>query len=168
VYASAEDQGSVRGYLAGTDQTRADDLRSALLDDAIAGILFACGGYGAQRTLEAMRWDGLELARPKVLAGYSDVTAVLEAVAVRLGWASMHGPMVAGDDFAEAYSFSSLMRCLLTPEHAMEFDYRSARTVTGGTAKGITVGGNLSLLTTSLATGTSRTARGGILLLEDV
>src|SRR5699024_4766346 len=120
VYASAEDQGSVRGYLAGTDQTRAHDLRSALLDDSMAGILFACGGYGAQRTLEAMRWDGLELARPKVLVGYSDVTAVLEAVAVWLGWTSVHGPMVAGADFGQAYSFSSLMRCLLTPEHATD------------------------------------------------
>ena len=38
---------------------RAGDLRSALTEPGIAGILFARGGSGAQRTLEAMDWDGL-------------------------------------------------------------------------------------------------------------
>ena len=94
-YPSAHDPGTMRRYLAGDDAMRAGDLRSALTDPGIAGILFARGGSGAQRTLEAMDWDGLDGMPPKVLAGYSDVTAVLEAVAVRLGWASVFGPMVA-------------------------------------------------------------------------
>ncbi len=92
-YPSVHDPGTMRRYLAGDDALRAGDLRSALTDPAIAGILFARGGSGAQRTLEAMDWEGLagqppKLLPPKVLAGYSDVTALLEAVAVRLGWAS--------------------------------------------------------------------------------
>jgi LD-carboxypeptidase N-terminal domain len=69
----------VRRYLAGDDAMRAGDLRAALTDPAIAGILFARGGSGAQRTLEAMDWDGLDRKSgmpPKVLAGYSDVTAL--------------------------------------------------------------------------------------------
>ena len=83
-YPSAHDPGTMRPYLAGDDAMRAGDLRSALTEPGIAGILFARGGYGAQRTLEAMDWDGLGPETgmpPKVLAGYSDVTAVLEAVA---------------------------------------------------------------------------------------
>jgi muramoyltetrapeptide carboxypeptidase len=95
LYASAQDGGSMRRYLAGDDQLRASDLRSALADPSIAGIIFACGGYGAQRTLAALDWDGLADLPPKVLAGYSDVTAILEAAAARLGWASLHSPMVA-------------------------------------------------------------------------
>ena len=167
-YPSARDPGTMRPYLAGDDAMRAEDLRAALTDPGIAGILFARGGYGAQRTLEAMDWDGLDGLPPKVVAGYSDVTAVLEALAVRLGWASLFSPMAAIRDSASHYSFGSLLRTLMRPEQATEIRYPQASTLVPGTARGITVGGTLSLLVSSLATGTSRQARDGILLLEDV
>ncbi|MGH3163098.1 MAG: S66 peptidase family protein, partial [Streptosporangiaceae bacterium] len=170
-YPSAHDPGTMRPYLAGDDAMRAGDLRSALTERGIAGILFARGGYGAQRTLEAMDWDGLGPETgmpPKVLAGYSDVTAVLEAVAVRLGWASVFGPMVAIREGASHYSFGSLLRTLMRPEQATLVRYPRAVTVVPGLARGVTTGGTLCLLASSLATGTSRPARGGILLLEDV
>ena len=167
VYATAHDRGSVRHYLAGTDEARAADLRAALCDDSIAGIVFATGGYGAQRTLEAMDWSGMDRLAPKVLAGYSDVTALLEAVATRLGWSSLMCSMVSGRDFAEAYTFSSIVRCLMAPERAREFAYSGTETIAGGRARGVTVGGNLSLIASSLATDTCRPAAGGIVLLED-
>jgi muramoyltetrapeptide carboxypeptidase len=161
----------MRPYLAGDDAMRARDLRAALTDPGIAGILFARGGYGAQRTLEAMDWDGLGPEAglpPKVLAGYSDVTAVLEAVAVRFGWASLFSPMAAIRGGAAHYSFGSLLRTLMRPDQAMTIRYPQAVTLAPGVARGVTTGGTLSLLTSSLGTGTSRPARGGILLLEDV
>ncbi len=164
VYPSAADPGSLRRYLAGDDAMRANDLRSALCDPSIAGIVYATGGSGAQRTLDAMNWDGLSGLAPKVLVGYSDVTAVLEAVAVRLGWASLHGTMVCWFD---TYSFASMLRCLLHPELATEMRFPSAQTVVGGVARGVTLGGNLTLLTSSLGTPTSWPARGGILLIEE-
>jgi muramoyltetrapeptide carboxypeptidase len=168
LYPSLTDPGTMRSYLAGDDAMRAGDLRTALTDPGIAGILFARGGYGAQRTLEAMDWDGLSGLPPKVLAGYSDVTAVLEAIAVRFGWASLFSPMAAIRDGAAHYSFGSLLRTLLRPDQAMTIRYPHAVTVVSGTARGVTAGGTLSLLTSSLGTGTSRPARGAILLLEDV
>ena len=167
-YPSAHDPGTMRRYLAGDDAMRAGDLRSALTDPGIAGILFARGGSGAQRTLEAMDWDGLDGMPPKVLAGYSDVTAVLEAVAVRLGWASVFGPMVAISGGASHYSFGSLLRTLMRPAQATVIQYPQAVTLTPGLARGVTTGGTLCLLASSLGTGTSRPARGGLLLLEDV
>jgi muramoyltetrapeptide carboxypeptidase len=173
-YPSAHDSGTMRRYLAGDDAMRAGDLRSALTDPGIAGILFARGGSGAQRTLEAMDWDGLAPEGretgmpPKVLAGYSDVTALLEAVAVRLGWASVFGPNIAIKEGASHYSFGSLLRTLMRPDQATVIRYPRAVTVVPGTARGVTTGGTLSLLASSLATDTSRPARGGILLLEDV
>jgi len=173
-YPSAHDSGTMRRYLAGDDAMRAGDLRSALTDPGIAGILFARGGSGAQRTLEAMDWDGLAPEGqetgmpPKVLAGFSDVTALLEAVAVRLGWASVFGPNIAIKEGASHYSFGSLLRTLMRPDQATVIRYPRAVTVVPGTARGVTTGGTLSLLASSLATGTSRPARGGILLLEDV
>ena len=167
-YPSVADPGTMRPYLAGDDAMRAGDLRAALTDPGIAGILFARGGFGAQGTLEAMDWDGLDGLPPKVLAGYSDVTAVLEAVAVRLGWASLFSPNAAIRTQAAHYSFGSLLRTLMRPAEATEIRYPRAVTLMPGMARGVTVGGTLSLLVASLGTGTSRPARGGILLLEDV
>jgi len=167
VYPSARDGGSTRRYLAGDDELRAADLRAALTDPSIAGIIFACGGYGAQRTLEATDWAGLAGLPPKVLAGYSDVTAILEAVAARLGWASLHSPVVTSTGSAVHYSFGSLLRTLMHPEQAMRTHYPDAVTLVGGTARGVTLGGNLCLLTSSLATDTALPARDGILLIED-
>jgi muramoyltetrapeptide carboxypeptidase len=167
LYPSAQDGGSMRHYLAGDDQLRAADLRSALTDPSVAGIIFACGGYGAQRTLAALDWDGLADLPPKVLAGYSDVTAILEAAAARLGWASLHSPMVASSGPAAQYTFASMIRALMNPERATDIGYPDAVTLIGGRASGITLGGNLTLLSSSLGTSTSRPARDGILLLED-
>jgi muramoyltetrapeptide carboxypeptidase len=165
-YPSAHAPGSMRSYLAGEDKMRAGDLRAALLDPSIAGILFAKGGVGAQRTLEALDWDGLDQVAPKVLVGYSDVTAVLEAVAVRLGWASLFGPVAAlGED---AYSFSSMLRVLTRPADATVMTFPRASTIVPGVARGVTTGGTLTLLASSLGTDTSWPARDGIVLLEDV
>jgi muramoyltetrapeptide carboxypeptidase len=165
---SATDGGSVRSYLAGDDKLRASDLCAALADPDIAGIIFATGGYGAQRTLAMVDWDSLRDLPPKVLAGYSDVTAILEAVAVRLGWASLHSPMVTSSGDTAHYSFGSLLRALMRPEQAMTTQYPHAVTLVGGTARGITLGGNLTLLSSSIGTDTSLPARGAIVLIEDV
>ncbi len=168
IYPSATDDGSMRSYLAGDDKLRAGDLTGALTDPAIAGIVFATGGYGAQRTLAALDWDSLAGLPPKVLAGYSDVTAILEAFAARLGWASLHSPVVASSGDTAHYSFGSLLRVLLRPEQALITQYPQAVTLSGGIARGVTLGGNLTLLTSSVGTDTSLPARGAILLVEEV
>ena len=167
-YPSAQDAGSMRSYLAGNDQARVSDLRGALLDPEIRGIIFATGGSGAQRTLEAMDWTGLAEVRPKVLAGYSDVTAVLEAVASTLGWASLHSPTVTSGRSSGHYSFGSMLRALMHPERATQLCFPHATTVVPGRATGVTCGGNLTVLAASIGTPTSWPAAGGILLVEDV
>ena len=168
VYPSARAVHERFPYLAADDVTRAGDLRAALTDPGIAGILFARGGTGAQRALEAMDWGGLAEVRPKVLVGFSDVTAVLEAVAVRLGWASLFGPMIAVPGDEAHYSFGSLFRMLMNPGQATEIRYPGAELVNSGVARGVTMGGTLCLLASSVGTSTSWPARGGILFLEDV
>jgi muramoyltetrapeptide carboxypeptidase len=172
-YPSAYQPGTMRPYLAGDDKLRATDLTTALTDPDIAGIIFAKGGYGAQRTLEAMDWDDLsERVRPqqpKVLAGFSDITAILEAVATRFGWASLFSPMAASTADGSHYSLGSLLRTLMRPAEATRIGYPRAVTLIPGVARGVTMGGTLALLASSIGTKTSSdTARGGILLLEDV
>jgi muramoyltetrapeptide carboxypeptidase len=164
---SARARASAHPFLAGTDEERAKDLRAALLDDSIAGVLTVGGGYGSQRMLEVMDWTGLDEVEPKVVVGYSDVTGLLEAMASRLGWSSVMGPMVSEGEFRESYSFASLWRCLASPERYDCLEFRDAQTLVGGVAEGLTAGGNLSLLTGSVGTTSAWTPPGAIILLED-
>ena len=167
VYPSAQDRGTMRPYLAGDDKMRAADLHAALTDPMIAGVIFASGGSGSQRTLETLDLDVIAGQPPKVLAGYSDVTAVLEAVGRKLGWASLMSPMVTSGGPHGHYNFASMLRSLMHPERATVLSYQAATTIVGGKAVGRTLGGNLTLLMSSIGTDTSMPADGGILLIED-
>ncbi len=168
LYSSATAAGTMRPYLAGDDAMRAKDLTAALTDPDIAGIIFSKGGYGAQRTLELIDWDDLRDIKPKVMAGFSDLTALLEAVAVKLGWASLFSPMAAASQATAHYGFGSLLRTLMRPAEATEIAYPQAVTIAPGVASGVTVGGTVHLLASSIGTPTSKPARGGLLLLEEV
>lgn len=166
---SARASGTEYDYLAGDDALRAADLTRALSDPSYAGIFFAGGGYGAQRTLELVSWSGIPASPPKVVVGYSDVTALLEAIAVKLGWGSFYGPMVACDDFhlgQGSYAFTELMTMVTAPPTELVFP--DARTIVPGVAEGVTLGGCATLLAASLGTETSLPASGAILFLEDV
>jgi muramoyltetrapeptide carboxypeptidase len=167
VYRSALDGGTFRPYLAGDDALRVADLTDALCDPSIAGVVFARGGSGAGRTLAALDWSRFQGLPPKLLAGYSDVTAVLEAFAVRLGWASVHSTMVAGTDESFGYSMNSLLQLVTDPGSASTLSFTDSVAVVGGRATGVTLGGNLCLLEASLGTPTTRPAAGGLLMLEE-
>ena len=54
----------------------------------------ARGGYGVQRMVDLLDWESLAAAGPKVLVGFSDVTALHQAFAARLGLSTIHGPVV--------------------------------------------------------------------------
>lgn len=157
------------GYLAGTDADRAADFQAAWCDPSVAAVLCARGGYGAQRMVDLLDWEALRAAGPKVLVGFSDVTALHEAFATRLGLVTLHGPMAAGIDFIKnARAQDHLRATLFAPE--------TVRTVTSGggalvpgRARGVTFGGCVSLLAGELGTPHARTdARGGLLMIEDV
>jgi muramoyltetrapeptide carboxypeptidase len=157
-------------YLAGSDEARAADFQEAWLDPDVRAIVSARGGYGAARMVELVDWDALAATDPKVLVGYSDCTVLHQAVAARLGLVSLHGPMSGTMSFLKSdVAREHLRRTLFEPETTQVIIGPDAHTLVGGTARGITTGGCLSLLTTSVGTGTTLpSAAGGIVLLEDV
>src|SRR5260370_18776785 len=108
-----------------------------------------------------MDWAGIARLPPKVLAGDADVTAVLEAVASKLGWASLLTPLLVSSGPAGHYSFGSMLRALMHPERATDIRYPMASRVVGGRARGVTLGGHPRLLASSLGTHTSPPPRGG-------
>ncbi|GAB3942054.1 hypothetical protein GCM10027614_28420 [Micromonospora vulcania] len=80
-----------RGYLAGTDEQRAADLNAAFADPQVRGVICTRGGYGAQRVVDAI--DMAAVRRdPKVVAGFSDITALQFALWRGRGWRACTGP----------------------------------------------------------------------------
>ena len=156
------------GYLAGTDADRAADFTAAWCDDEVAAVVAARGGYGAQRMVDLVDWRALAEASPKILTGFSDVTALHQAVAGRLGLVSMHGHVATSLGAAETGSVEAMRAMLFEPDAADLLRGARVTAVVGGTARGVLLGGNLSVLAADVGTATSRPARGGIVVLEDV
>ncbi|MGW8948993.1 S66 peptidase family protein [Streptomyces sp. NPDC055709] len=158
------------GYLAGADEARARDLEQAYVDPSVSAVMCARGGYGAQRMVDLVDWAAIRAAGPKAFIGYSDVTALHEAFAVRAGMSTLHGAMTAAMTFLkDARTQESLRATLFEPESVMTLGLETARALVPGRARGITLGGCVSLLAAELGTPHARpSARGGLLLIEDV
>ncbi|MCS0638518.1 LD-carboxypeptidase [Streptomyces sp. LP05-1] len=157
------------GYLAGTDEDRAGDLTAAWCDPSVAAVFCARGGYGAQRTAELLDWDAIRAAGPKVFVGFSDVTALHEAFAVRAGFATLHGPMTGTVAFLkDGPTQESLRATLFAPESVRVLAPPAARPLVPGRAHGVTLGGCLALLAAEAGVrGARGSAAGGLLFLED-
>src|SRR5262245_41864935 len=80
------------GYLAGADAARADDLNAMFVDDGVDAIWCVRGGYGASRLLPMLDYERMR-RRPKLLIGFSDITALLIAIHARAGLITFHGPV---------------------------------------------------------------------------
>lgn len=158
-----------RGYLAGTDEERANDLNDALRDAENAAIWFLRGGYGSMRILDRVDWSALE-RRPRPLIGFSDNTA-FHLAAIRRGLVTFHGPHAAAPEFP-VFTARSLALAL-DPGGAdsplpLPDGHSGIVAVNGGVAEGALVGGNLAMLAATLATPVQLRASGTILFLEEV
>jgi len=163
------------GYLAGTDDERAAELDRAIRDPVIRGIFVLRGGFGLTRILDRIDYDALR-RDPKVIAGYSDVTALHVAVGRRSRVITFHAPMASsvkalGDDpsFAERSFRDMLLLEPTAPRRTIPVpEGERPTTVTGGRCTGRLVGGNLSLIAATIGTPYAIDARGCVLFLEDV
>lgn len=160
------------GYLAGTDAQRADDLNAAYADPQVKAVFAVRGGWGGARILPLLDWDTIR-SNPKLLIGYSDVTALHLAFARRAGYASIHGPN-ATSSWRKA-SWESLWRLAFAADTPtlggaqVEIETgRPARTLVGGRATGRLIGGNLTILSTLMGTPWVPDLKGAVLFLEDV
>jgi muramoyltetrapeptide carboxypeptidase len=160
-----------RGYFGGDDALRAADLNAALADPQVRGVLCTRGGYGAQRVVDAV--DMAAVRRdPKVVLGFSDITALQLALWRGARLATLHGPGVAWrDDRTPALSAESLRAALMgTGPVVVKRDPAepTAALSVPGTARGTLLGGNLCLLTSSVGTPDMPDLTGAVLLLEEV
>lgn len=159
------------GFLAGTDEQRAADLAEAFADPTVRGIVCARGGYGTQRVVDLL--DMAAVRRdPKVVCGYSDITALHLALWRGARLATVHGPVAAWDDErTPAVSAGSLRRALMEPVPTVltrSPDEAGAAVLVPGRADGTLLGGNLTVFAASVGTADLPDLTGAILLIEEI
>lgn len=152
-------------YLADTDERRAADFQAAWLDPEVRAVISARGGYGVQRMLDLVDWDLLRAAEPRVFTGSSDVTALHQAIAKHLGTATLHSPM-PGAPLWDTMAAEGLRKVLFDLDAPVFVHAQDV--LVPGSARGVTTGGNLSLLAAGVGAPEHQPPDGAIVLLEDV
>ena len=168
---------NVHGYLAGTDEERAADLQWALTEPGIDMVHALEGGYGTARCYPLIDWDAVAGADPRIVCGFSDLTALHLFVQKHADWVSFYGPSflrftrTKGDYslteeteewFHRAFRPEPLGRVFEDPEDPY------VRTLGSGVAEAPLLGGCLTLLCSSIGTPYEVETDGKILLVEDL
>lgn len=164
------------GYFAGDDRARADDLNAMFADKNVKAVFCVRGGWGCARILPHIDWDVVR-ANPKLLTGYSDITALHMAFAAKAGFGTLHGPnanstwgKLSWENF-RAIAFDGAAPAYRNPvgkEDRLVQRAGAVRTLRGGRARGRLLGGNLTVLTALMGTPYLPDFSGAILFLEDV
>jgi len=162
----APNLGARAGTFAGDDAARSEGLEWVIRQGARV-VVAVRGGYGITRILPALAID--ELVSAEVcFVGYSDATAILNAMAAAGARPQIHGPMVAAGlgRRENAARLLSMLKGELVGRALFRFG--PARVLRPGRVTGTALGGNLSLLTSLLATPNEPDLGGAVLFLEDV
>jgi muramoyltetrapeptide carboxypeptidase len=173
------------GYLAGSDEQRANELNAMIRDPDVRAIFPARGGYGLTRILDRLDYQALR-DNPKIIIGYSDITALHLAVARKAKVVTFHSPVPLSNLYQGhlpqfAYAEALFRRAILSSEYQEQASgYRitsvagsqtataEPQTLVGGKAQGRLVGGNLTLISATMGTEYEIDPQGGLLFLEDV
>jgi muramoyltetrapeptide carboxypeptidase len=163
----------VHGYLAGTDEERAADLQWALSEDGIDMVHTLAGGYGTARLHDLIDWSAI--GAPRIVCGFSDITALHLALAAHAGWITFYGPNFVRftrrrDELTEetkewfhrAFRPEPLGRVFEDPEDPYVL------TVGEGVAEAPLVGGCLTLVCASIGTPFEVQTDGCVLMVEDL
>ena len=158
-------------YLAGTDDTRADELNRVFADPEVRAVFCARGGYGSGRLLDRLDFAALQ-DNPKIVAGFSDSTALLLALYSRAGLVAFNGALADFDlgEVRDSLVEATLWPLLTSPEPLGEVPAaaESMGVVRPGAARGPLVPANLALLCSLLGTPFFPPLDGALLVLEDI
>lgn len=165
------------GFLAGNDRERLEDLHWAFADKEVKAVWCVRGGYGVTRILPLVDFKLIE-NNPKILIGYSDITALHTAIHQNTGLITFHGPVAASGytDYAKNHVLGVVSnpsvnyKIEISPQNAAnKSSVYKTETITPGRAVGELIGGNLSLLAAMAGTPFAlKDTKGKILFIEDV
>ncbi len=162
----------VHGYFAGNDDDRAADLNEMFRDSSVRAIFVVRGGYGLHRILHLLDYRAIR-ENPKILVGYSDLTALQLALWKRTGIVTFSGPMVAVEmcDGMDPYTEEHLWRALTSTAKIGPLKgptERPIRPMKKGAGTGRLLGGNLSVLCALIGTSFCPSWQKSVLVLEEV
>ncbi|OIP54624.1 MAG: hypothetical protein AUK34_14995 [Ignavibacteria bacterium CG2_30_36_16] len=162
------------GYLAGKDKQRADDVNIMFSRKDVDAIVTARGGYGCARILPYLDYTAIK-KNPKILIGYSDITALLYGIFAKTGLITFHGPV--GISTFNEYSIRYFNEVLMTQNKNFTF-YNAAEDNSGkefsvipivtGVGRGKLVGGNLSIVVSMIGTEYDIDSKDKIIFLEEI
>ena len=160
------------GYLAGTDEQRAEDINDMLRDREVKAVFALRGGYGTPRILDRIDYRAAR-RNPKIVVGYSDITALQLALHRKTGLVTFSGPMVAVEmwDSIDPFTEEHFWRMLTSSARVGVLRNPDDLPLTArnkGRAAGVLTGGNFSLVMSLFGTPYLPSLRGSILVLEDV
>lgn len=168
---------SRHGYFSGTDKERADDFNRMIRTPEIKAVIFAGGGYGCARILDNIDYDALKKT-PKIIMGFSDCTALINAIAQTTGLVTFHGPI--GRTIHPGYNRRQFENIVMRPAdryviESTEDDLQKAAgnkvyeryTITPGKAHGELTGGNLTLICSLMGTPYQIDLKDKIVMIED-
>jgi muramoyltetrapeptide carboxypeptidase len=169
---------AIHGNFAGSVQQRLDDLHAMFADPEVKALWAVRGGSGCIGLLPGIDYK-LIRKHPKILLGYSDITALHLAIHRHTGLVMYHGPVASST--LSAYSERHLRAVLMAPEQrytiAMAEENRDrarampqfmARTVRAGSSTGRLIGGNLCLVSALVGTPYAANFHNSILFLEEI
>jgi muramoyltetrapeptide carboxypeptidase len=167
---------SRKGYLAGSDQERTDEIHEMFINPGVKAIICLRGGYGIHRILPMIDFE-LIRRNPKIIMGFSDITALLQAIFIKTRLVCFHGPMGVSD--FNDYNVNHFQNILMSDSENYTIDsfkfeenqYSSEFqqfVIKNGTAEGELTGGNLTILSALMGTPFEPDFDKKIVFLEDI
>lgn len=156
---------ATEGYLAGSDQDRADEFNRLWADPGIKALLAVRGGYGCLRMAGSLDSD-LIRQNPKMLIGFSDITVLLHAVLNETDLITFHGPVLSTLTKCDRESVQTFF-ATLTGRFPARIKPAHLEILVPGRARGRLLGGNLTTLVHLVATPYEPAWDGALLFLED-
>ncbi|MEO9510664.1 MAG: LD-carboxypeptidase [Flavobacteriaceae bacterium] len=166
------------GYFSNTDEERAADLNEMFKNPKIDAILCARGGYGCTRIMQMIDYENIK-TNPKILVGFSDITALLNGIYKETGLITFHGPV--GSTLTDEYSKQQFSNVLTSPKYPktitnvvlqdkkmIEDPVYDRYTIIPGQATGKLVGGSLTLINALIGTPHEIDFTNAIVCIEDV
>lgn len=132
------------GYLAGTDEFRANELHTLFQDKSVRAIIAMRGGWGCARLFRYLDFN-LIAQNPKIICGFSDISALLLAIYKKTGLITFHGPV--GNSTLEGFTMENFLRIVKDGEalKMIQPNTDPLKIISKGTATGKLFGGNLSV-----------------------
>jgi muramoyltetrapeptide carboxypeptidase len=162
-----------KGFMARSDEDRANDFNEMFQRKDIDAVFVTQGGYGSARMVKYIDFEAVK-ANPKIFIGFSDITFMHTAIYEKTGMVTFHGPGMSRynpndlSDYTKDYLFKALTSLEPIGEIPLADSKKWINTIYPGSCEGQLVGGNLSLLCSTLGTPYEINTDGKILFLEEL